>query len=385
MPSYTILFSGMMAGDPYQGGATWAVLQYVLGLQRLGHTVLFVEPVRRESLKPQHVSLRDSDNASYFRQVVQRFGLEACAALLLAESQETVGMDYAHLHEAARQADLLINVSGMLTDPELLAAVPVRVYLDLDPAFIQLWHQVQQIDMRLDAHTHFVTVGQAIGRKGCSIPTCGKTWMPTLQPVVLDAWPVSDQIRYHAFTTIANWRGYGSIHHRGLVYGQKAHSLRRFMTLPRCTPETFSLALSIHPDEHKDLAALAENNWDLLDPVHVAGTPERYRRFIQGSKAELGIAKSGYIVSRCGWFSDRSACYLASGKPVLAQDTGFSAFLPTGEGLFAFRTTDEAVAHVESINQEYALHSKAARMLAERYFDSDIVLARLVQWLEETS
>lgn len=381
-PSYTILFSGMMAGDPYQGGATWAVLQYVLGLQRLGHTVYFIEPLRRDSLKPEHARLEDAENAAYFRQVVAHFGLAACAALVLEGSRETVGLTYEQLCEAARQADVLINVSGMLADPELIEPVPMRVYLDLDPAFIQFWHAVQNIDMRLEAHTHFVTVGQAIGQADCAVPTCGKAWMPTLQPVVLNEWPASDQITYDAFTTIANWRGYGSIDYRGVFYGQKAHSLRRFMELPRRTPETFALALAIHPDERRDLAALEENNWQLLDPIRLAGTPERYRDFIQGSKAEFGVAKSGYVVSRCGWFSDRSVCYLASGKPVLAQDTGFREFLPTGEGLLAFDTVQEAVSQIESINQEYSFHARGARALAERYFDSDIVLARLMKRLE---
>lgn len=382
---YTILFSGMIAGDPYQGGAAWAVLQYVLGLRRLGHTVYLAEPLRRASMTPPQTGLEASENAAYFRRVVRRFGLESCAALVLEESRETVGMSYEQLREAARHADVLLNISGMLTDPELTASIPLRVYLDLDPAFVQLWHAAQGIDMRFDAHTHFVTVGQAIGHPSCTVPTCGKTWMPTVQPVVLDEWPCSAAITYEAFTTIANWRGYGSIEHEGLHYGQKAHSLRRFMGLPRRTPEPFALALSIHPDEHRDLAALAENGWRLLDPVQVAGTPARYRQFIQHSKAEFGIAKSGYVASRCGWFSDRSACYLASGKPVLAQDTGFGSYLPTGDGLFAFRTLEDAVLHIEAIRQDYTHHAQAARQLAEHFFDSDVVLTRLLERLEATA
>lgn len=382
MSKHKILFSGMIAGDPYQGGATWAVLQYVLGLQRLGHEVLFVEPVRQTALKPEAETLEHSLNATYFRQVVADFGLEGHAALVLEGSRETLGLSYEALREAARQADVLINISGMLTDQELIDTIPLRVYLDLDPAFIQLWHTVQNIDMRLDTHTHFVTVGQAIGRVGCAVPTCGKTWIPTLQPVVLDSWPLSEQITWDALTTVANWRGYGSIDHEGVFYGQKAHSLRRFFALPMRTSETFALALAIHPDEKRDLAALAENNWTLLDPVEMAGTPARYRQFIQESKAEFGVAKSGYVASQCGWFSDRSACYLASGKPVLAQDTGFSAFLPTGEGLFAFDTVDDAVAYVAILKEDYPSHARTARTIAEQYFDSDKVLTSLVQRLE---
>ena len=139
------------------------------------------------------------------------------------------------------------------------------------------------------------------------------------------------------------------------------------------------LALGIHPEEKRDVQALRENNWELLDPIECVGSPGGYREFIQGSKAEFGIAKSGYVVSQCGWFSDRSACYLASGRPVLAQETGFSRFLPTGEGLFAFTTTDEVLSAITEMNRDYARHRRAARDLAEQHFDSRRVLSRLLE------
>lgn len=358
------LVSGMVAGDPGQGGATWAVLQYVLGLERLGHDVRLVEPV--PEARP--------DAEAYFRDVVSAFGLEGRAALLVEGTSDTSGARY----EALRGADLLLNVSGMLRDERLLGEIPVRVYLDLDPAFNQLWHAVQGIDMRFEGHTHFATVGLALGTPACSVPSCGRTWIPTLPPVVLDWWPVAETLEHDALTTVANWRGYGSIEHEGVLYGQKAHSLRRLVDLPRRSPERFELALAIHEDEKPDLAALAEHGWRLVDPVEAAGTPERYRRFVQGSKAELGIAKSGYVASRCGWFSDRSACYLASGRPVIAQETGFSAHLPTGEGLFAFETAEDVLAAIDALRSGYEGHRRAARALAEEHFDSDAVLTRLL-------
>ncbi|HEX6186671.1 MAG TPA: hypothetical protein VFZ40_01215, partial [Pyrinomonadaceae bacterium] len=179
-------------------------------------------------------------------------------------------------------------------------------------------------------------------------------------------------------TAIGNWRGYGSIEHGGVFYGQKAHSLRQFFELPRLTQEKFMLAFSIHPEERKDLAALATNGWELIDPNLAAGTPAQYRQFIQTSKAEFGIAKSGYVESQCGWFSDRSVCYLASGRPVIAHDTGFSRYLPAGEGLFSFQTKEDVLSAVEEINRDYSRHSRAARALAEEYFDSDKVLTRLL-------
>jgi glycosyltransferase involved in cell wall biosynthesis len=144
------------------------------------------------------------------------------------------------------------------------------------------------------------------------------------------------------------------------------------------------LALAIHPEEVKDLAALRSSGWHLIDPARVARTPTSYWRFVQGSKAEFGIAKSGYVASRCGWFSDRSACYLASGRPVIAQETGFSHFLPTGAGLFAFETTEEVLAGIETINGDYERHARAARAVAEEHFDSDKVLGRLLRCVGAT-
>ena len=378
-PKLTILLSGMIAADSHQGGATWAVLQYLLGFQRLGHEVYFLEPMNGKDIRPAGAPLTVSANAAYFRQVTEEFGLTRSSALLLAGTRETVGLPYTLLREVARRTDLLVNVSGMLADEELTSHIPVRVYLDLDPAFNQLWHATQGIDMRFAGHNRFVTVGQAIGQPECTVPACGLPWVPTLQPVVLAHWPVAESIVHDALTTVGNWRGYGSIEYGGVFYGQKAHALRPLLSLPTLTDEKLLLALAIHPDEKKDLAALAGNGWRLLDPAEVAGTPASYQRFVQGSKAEFGIAKSGYVASRCGWFSDRSACYLASGRPVLAQETGFSRFLPTGEGLFAFETCDQVLAGIEALRRNYTRHARAARALAEEHFDSDKVLTRFLE------
>jgi hypothetical protein len=368
----------MIASDPRHGGATWAVLQYVLGFRQLGHEVFFVEPIERKSIRPTHSTLEDSENAAYFTEVTAEFDLDENAALLLANEKETIGLSYEKLKKLVRSADLLLNISGLLTDEQLTAPIPVRIYLDLDPAFNQLWSAVQKLDMRFADHTHFISIGQAIGEPECSVPTCGLNWAKTFQPVVLDYWPVADRISYEALTTVANWRGYGSIEYLGVHYGQKAHSLRQFLNLPSFTKESFILALAIHPGETKDLSALATHGWQLLDPAQVASTPKSYQQFIQGSKAEFGVAKSGYVLSRCAWFSDRSACYLASGKPVIAQDTGFSRLLPTGEGLFAFQNAAEVLEAIDQLRADYALHARCARSIAEEYFDSRKVLRRLL-------
>jgi hypothetical protein len=380
--SLRILVSGMIAGIPRQGGATWAVLQYVLGLQELGHTVYLVEPLAPDALRPAGTSLPTSTNTAYFGAVMAEFGLSRTAALVLVGSQQTVGIGYQELRRACRRADVLINIGGMLTDEALVGTIPIRVYLDLDPAFTQLWYTAQGIDMRFEGHTHFVTIGQAIGRPHCPVPTCGRHWLTTAQPVVLSHWPVAGQITYDALTTVANWRGYGSIEHAGITYGQKVHSLRRFMMLPTRSTEQFVMALAIHPEEQKDLQALAANGWRLVDPSQVADSPAAYRQFVSGSKAEFGIAKSGYVAAQCGWFSDRSLCYLAAGRPVIAQDTGFSPFLPTGAGLFAFNTAEDVLAAIEAINADYARHACAARAIVEEYSDAARVLTRLLQQID---
>jgi hypothetical protein len=370
----TVLVSGMVAGDPRQGGAAWAVLQWVLGLRRLGHRVVLVEPV--DPAKLAGSTLATSAQGRYFDLVRRAFALEA--ALVVKGSTESVGCSYADAVAAARSADLLINAAGMLTDPELFGPPGRRVYLDLDPAFTQLWHHAQGIDMRLAGHDVYVTVGLRIGLPDCSIPTCGVAWRPTLPIVSLPDWEVAGALTYDAFTTIGSWRGYGSIHHGGVHYGQRAHSMRALATLPALVDERFLMAIAVHPEEVSDLDLLRRHDWELLDPATVAGTPEDYRAFVRGSKAEFGVAKSGYVRSRCGWFSDRSACYLASGRPVVAQETGFGGALPVGVGLLSYGTVDEAADAVRTIAGDYSRHAAAARAIAEEHVAAERVLPALL-------
>ena len=374
MSAPTVIVSGMIAATPWQGGAAWAVLQYLLGLRRLGCSVYLMEPVDR----PEVLS---SDAPRYCEQVMRQFGFEDRWALIPPASTDPIGMTRAQIVSAARDADLVLNVAGMLTDTDVLDRIPVRAYLDLDPVFTQLWHATEGVDMRLDAHTHFVTVADGIGRPGSPIPSCGRDWLPTLPPVVLEEWPIATHLADRAITTVGHWRSYGSIHHDGVQYGQKVHSLRPLIDLPSRTSGHFALALAIHPEETKDLVALRENGWTLLDPAEVAATPDEYRRVVQGSWAEFGLTKAGYVVSGSGWFSDRSACYLASGRPVIAQDTGFGRRLPTGIGLLAFSTANEAAAAIEELQRDYEQHRAGARRIAEEHLGSDQVLGALLNRL----
>jgi hypothetical protein len=360
-----ILVSGMVAGVPRQGGAAWAVLQYVLGLRRLGHDVILVEQVDR--LAPV---------ASRFASITRQFGLDA--ALVERGSACTSGLSRARLEAGA---DLLLNLSGALTDDDLLDRVDRRVFVDLDPAFTQLWHAAEGIDLGLDRHHSLVTVGRLIGSSDCSIPDCGRPWITTAQPIVLEQWPFAERTRHRAATTVGHWRGYGSITYQGVHYGQRAHSMRPLFGLPGMTATPLLMALAIHEKERDDLLALDRHGWNVVDPERVASTPRAYRSFVRGSWAELSVAKQGYAASRCGWFSDRSVCYLASGRPVVAQETGFSEWLPTGSGLLSYTTPQQAAAALDHVRANYSKHRRAARVLAEDVFDSDRVLRRLLECL----
>jgi hypothetical protein len=353
-----ILVAGMVAGDPGQGGATWAVLQYVHGLRRLGHDVRLVEPVARLS----------APVGAYFEELA----LDG-AALLVGATRQTLGTPYGAL--AGFQPELLLNVSGMLADPELAEPIPVRVFLDLDPAFNQIWH-AEGLHPTLARHTHHVTVGLRLAET--SLPL-DRRWIATLPPVVLAEWPYADTLETDAFTTVGHWRSYGSVSWDGTLYGQRAHAVRGLLDLPSLTSQPLLPALAIDPGEADDLRALHDHGWRLADPQVVARTPETYRRFVAGSLGEIGFAKAGYVDSRCGWFSDRSACYLASGRPVIAQDTGFAEVLPAGKGLLAYETSSQAAVALDAVAGDYERHRRAARTLAEEWLDSDRVLTRLLE------
>lgn len=369
---HRIVVASMVAGVPGQGGWVWAVLQWVLGLRQLGHDVLLVEPL--ECIQPA--------TRSAFAAVVEEFGLNGAAAMV-TPGREAAGLDFDQVADRCRRADLLVNIAGVLGDPELFEPIPTRAYVDVDPGFTQLWHNSEGIDMGLAGHTAHFTVGLNVGSDRCPIPTCGIDWVPTLPPVVLERWPVRSGLEHDGLTTVANWRGYGSVDHGGVFYGQKAHAWRELFPLAQQSSRPCTPALAVHPDEHKDVAALAEYSWSLLDPAMVAGTPAAYQRFVSGSWAELGVAKSGYVASRSGWFSDRSVCYLAAGRPVVAQDTGFSDHLPVGEGLLAFDGVEDAVEAIATVANDYGRHRRAARAFAEERLDSRRVLGRLVALADE--
>jgi hypothetical protein len=360
--------AGAMANKLQSGGESWVRLSYVAGLRRLGWTVHFVEQIKAQAC--------DDPAIAYFDAVFAAHG-EAATNTLVGAGGEPLHGGAVEPEELAADADLLLNVSGNLTAPALLGRFRRTAFLDIDPGFTQIWHAGGTLE--IPPHDVHFTIAENIGRTDCSIPTAGIEWRTTRPPVVLDQWPAApaDDRR---FTTIATWRGsYGRVEHAGRTYGVKLDEFRKVLPLSRRSGHTFELALDIHPDEGRDLAALRENGWRLVDPREVAGDPDLFRQYVQGSGAEFSVAQGIYVETNSGWFSDRTTRYLASGKPALVQDTGFSRTIPTGEGVLTFRTVDEAVVGAEAIAADYDRHARAARTIAEECLDSDKVLARMIE------
>jgi hypothetical protein len=379
----TVIVAGALANKPGNGGNVWAVLNWVLGLRRLGLRAYFVEQIRRDRCidgADAAMPITASTSGAYFRAVMARFGLAAASALLLESGEQSIGLGYRDLLDVAGEADLLINISGHLTLEPILSRIRHRAFLDLDPGYTQFWHSAGLPGARLAGHHSYFTIGEHIGTAASTIPTCGISWRHTRPPIVLDLCPVAPSSGPERFTTVASWRGaYGPVYHAGRSYGQKVHEFRKFLPLPKQSPGVFEIALDIHQDEIRDLAALAEAGWRIADPAMVAADPDDFHRYVQTSDAEFSAAQGIYVETESGWFSDRTIRYLASGKPAVVQDTGFSRCLPTGEGLLPFSTLAEAGEAVSRLNEDYRGHRQAARALAETYFDSDRVLGRFLE------
>jgi hypothetical protein len=307
--------------------------------------------------------------------VCAQFGLAGRAALVAGAGGETEGMAWADIRAVAESADLLVNISGHLTLAPLRRGIRRAVYLDIDPGFTQFWHADGLLAAHLAGHDAYFTIGANIGRPDCPIPTGDIRWRSTRPPVLLDQWPLAAPVGSERFTTVATWRGaYGPVEHGGVRYGTKLHEFRKVIALPQLAAQRFEIALAIDRADAKDLAALREHGWAIADPRAVAGDPAAFRSYVQGSDAEFSVAQGVYVATRSGWVSDRSAHYLASGKPVLVQDTGYGHAYPIGEGMVTFDTPGEAVAGAARIARDYPAHRRAARALAEAYSGSDRVI-----------
>jgi len=375
-----IVVTGLIAQYPL-GGVTWDYVQYAAGLARLGHDVYYVEDTGQWPYNPAEGGLgKDcAFNVAYLAGVMERFDLVDRWAYRFPWHSQWFGMSDARRNGAIASADLLINVSGTLARPEEYGAARRLAYIDSDPVFTQVKIARGQHDLRrmIDLHDVHFSFGECLGP---DVPATGHTWLPTRQPILLDEWRSAAPPSGAAFTTIMNWTSYNEVAHDGRTYGQKDVEFRRFLELPSAVaPNMLEIALSDGRTRHAPRELLAHHGWRIVDPASVCPDVESYRAYIQSSRAEWSVAKNGYVAGQAGWFSCRSACYLAAGRPVVVQDTGFTRVLPSGDGIVAFSSFDEAAAAVRDVEARYEHHAGAARGIAESWFDSRTVLASLIE------
>jgi hypothetical protein len=377
----TVVVAGALANKHRHGGSAWVRMSWAEALRSLGFDVLFVEQIDAGDCVDaagRPAPFAGSANAAAFEAATRAFGFAGDAALVQAGDGAVLGMERDDLFDRLAGAALLVNVSGHLRWRPALERLPRRVFVDLDPGFTQIWHASGGDAAGLEGHDLHFTVGTNIGTPTCDLPTGGIHWRPIRQPVVLERWPVQHDAGFSCFTTVASWRGaFGRPVWEGRSYGLKAHEFRRYASLPGSTGLPFAIALDIHPADAPDADRLRTGGWKLLDPALV-GDVDGFRRFVQRSGAEFSAAQGVYVETCCGWFSDRTVRYLASGRPALVQDTGFSAQLPVGEGLVAFCDLKQARGGAHAIAEDYARHSAAARRIAEQFFAPAPALAPLL-------
>lgn len=375
-----IVVSGLLAQYPL-GGVAWDYLQYPLGFARLGHEVYYFEDTGQWPYNPQEdgVSQGCQFNVAYLAGLMERFGLGERWAYRFAWQDQWFGLDRAVMAEVVRSADLILNVSGTLRDPASLERRGVLAYLDSDPVFTQAKLARGQHDFGavVDAHDIHFSFGETLAAS----PATGHLWLPTRQPIVLDEW-VHDHEDHGRFTTVMNWSSYNDVEFEGRRYGQKDVEFTRFLDLPAETAASLEVAVASGRNARVPRDLLRHRGWSVVDPAVVCPDLDSYRDYLQRSRGEWSVAKQGYVAGRSGWFSCRSACYLAASRPVVAQDTGFSTVLPVGEGLFAFDDLDSAAAALDAIESDPWRHRVAARELAEEHFASDRVLNDLLDRIQ---
>lgn len=403
-----IVVTGLIAQHPLLGGVAWDYAQYAAGLRQLGHDVYYFEdsgewpytldggPSGRE-----WIAYDCEPNVRHLAAVMERVGLADRWAYRFPIAPKWFGLSDAKRREVLRTADLLINVSGSLVTPSDYRRIPRLAYIDSDPVFTQIKLALPRGHLRfrrrVDAHHAHFTFGE---RLSSSVVPARHNWRPTRQPIVLSEWRRGGTPR-DVYTTVMSWTSYRPLRYRGQTYGQKDAEFVHFLDLPgHVRPARLEVALSGRGHtgwQTADLAAvlrdsetirssepsledlLKHRGWRVVHSLGVCAGLDAYRSYIQSSKGEWSVAKNGYVQGRSGWFSCRSACYLAAGRPVVVQDTGFSSVIPSGLGVLAFSTPVEAVAAVREVEGDYRRHSRAAREIAGGYFDSRLVLKQLVE------
>jgi hypothetical protein len=380
---------GALANKAGYGGEAWIRMSWVVGLRRLGIDAWLVEDIDSATCTDRLGSpapARDSYNRAYFDDVVAAFGLTDRAVLRVVDSTKTgadeiYGAGAGALAALREEAELVVNIGGHLP-AEVLFPRARRVYVDIDPGWTQYWHASGNPGARLCGHHALYTIAENLGTARCPIPTGGLAWRTIRQPVVLADWPVVPGPGSGRFTTVATWRNsfgpVGALAGSDGPLGAKHHEFRRFVDLARDSTAVYELALRVDAGDAADRELLATNGWLVVDAAEVARTPADFQAYVQGSGAEFSPVQGVYAHTSSGWFSDRSLRYLASGRPVLVQDTGLADHLPVGEGLVTFDSLAGARVGEARIRSDYDAHAVAARAIAERYFDSDVVLSRLL-------
>jgi hypothetical protein len=373
----TVVVCGALANKPGNGGEAWVRLSWVRGFVQLGFDVWFVEELAPGS--------PDLDSRAWFASVLDEFGLLERAALLQGGRVVAGSAPVRDAHELRGligSAALLVNISGALRDPDLLAAARLAAYVDLDPGYTQIWY-AEGADLGLGRHQLHFTVGERVGRPGWPVPTNGVSWQPCRQPVVLTDWPVVTMPPDPPFTTVTTWRcPFGPATWDSHVYPTKHHGFRSLLELPARVDVPLELAVAMHDADHADRDRFVAAGWQVRDARDVASTPADFRSYVQSSRGELSTAQGVYVETRSGWFSDRTVRYLASGRPAVVQDTGVGDTLPTGDGLLTFADADDAAEALTSILHAPEHHGRAARELAEAHFDARVVLADFVDRCE---
>jgi len=374
-----IIVLGYIVRGPV-GGAAWHHLQYMAGLANLGHNVYFFEDSDDyPSCYDPSRHLTDTNpeyGLGFTAEAFERLGLGARWVYYDAHTGKWLGPIGDKWPVFCGSADLLLNISGVNPMRPWFLDIPERVLIDTDPVFTQIRHLSDPTAHSVAGqHTAFFTFGENTGSANCSIPSDDFPWIPTRQPVVLDAWPVMPGPDKGRFTTVMQWDSYEPALHNGKRYGMKSESFEPYLDLPAHTDSKLELSLG-SANAPRDL--LRDKGWLVSNPLDITRTPWTYQQYIQASKAEFSVAKQGYVASHSGWFSERSAVYLASGRPVVTQETGFSEWMDTGSGILAFRDPDTAVDCLDDISSNYRHHCKAARQVAEEYFDSRKVLQKLL-------
>ena len=369
-----------VATFPEGGGHFWVYLQYVLGLRQLGYDVYWLEAFRTKGRAEQ-----DAAALSTFSARVKQYDLDGKVMLYITHSKKPspdaptayVDMSRDEAEAVFARAELLLNFHYAIS-PSLLAKFRRTALVDIDPGLLQFW--ISRGQLTVPRHDSYFTISENVGSQGGAIPDCGLGWIPIRPGVCLDYWPNRFDPRCDAFRTVSIWdSGDWVVDRDGAYENTKRLAFLEFVDLPRLTTQPLELALFLRRDrditEWKDLERLG---WRIRHSCDVAATPEMYQAYIQGARGEFGCAKPSYVKLQTGWISDRTVCYLASGKPVVLQDTGPNSTLPNGKGVFRFRTPQQAAQAFEVINADYERHCRAARELAETQFDIKQILARIL-------